>query len=91
MADVAVGETLMNAALDKRCADDFMANAVAVSPALPVMYSSMTPWREKVGPTDATEEAMLEVTDVPRQDSSRLSCQITMTEELDGLVLHIPE
>jgi 2Fe-2S ferredoxin len=25
------------------------------------------------------------------QDNSRLSCQIKMTEALDGLVLHMPE
>jgi 2Fe-2S ferredoxin len=34
---------------------------------------------------------MLEMTDVEREDNSRLSCQIIATDELDGLVLFVPE
>jgi len=39
---------------------------------------------------DWLEEAMLDVTDVAKQSQSRLSCQITMSDELDGLVLKVP-
>jgi len=39
---------------------------------------------------DDTERQMLEFTAAPRQPNSRLSCQILMREELDGIVLHLP-
>ena len=34
---------------------------------------------------------MLEMTASERRTNSRLSCQIVMSEALDGLVLHLPE
>lgn len=41
-------------------------------------------------PTEELEEAMLSMRpDV--QDNSRLSCQIQISDEMDGLVLQIPE
>ncbi len=46
-------------------------------------------WKEKVGPPSPMEEDMLDFAfDV--QPTSRLSCQIKVTEELDGLVVHTP-
>ncbi len=47
-------------------------------------------WREKVGPPSAMEEDMLDFGYDVRA-SSRLSCQIKVREELDGLVVHTPE
>jgi len=38
-----------------------------------------------------TEEEMLECTSSERRPNSRLSCQIKVTPELDGLTLHLPE
>jgi 2Fe-2S ferredoxin len=47
-------------------------------------------WREKVGPPSAMEEDMLDFGyDV--RPNSRLSCQIKVREELDGLVVRTPE
>lgn len=47
-------------------------------------------WREKTGQPDEMEEDMLDFAfDV--RDSSRLSCQIKVSDELDGLVVHVPE
>ena len=47
-------------------------------------------WREKVGPPTPMEEDMLDFAyDV--RPASRLSCQIRVTAEIDGLVLHTPE
>lgn len=37
------------------------------------------------------EDEMLEATAVERQPGSRLSCQLIMTEEMDGLVVRLPE
>jgi 2Fe-2S ferredoxin len=47
-------------------------------------------WADRTGPATAFEHDMLDVTDAPRQATSRLSCQLTMTAALDGLILHIP-
>lgn len=47
-------------------------------------------WQEKVGPPNDNEEAMLSVSN-DRQDNSRLSCQIKVTDELDGLIVTTPE
>jgi 2Fe-2S ferredoxin len=37
------------------------------------------------------EKAMLEFTASERKPSSRLSCQLVVTPEMDGLVVHLPE
>lgn len=47
-------------------------------------------WREKVGPPNEMEEDMLDFAFDVREES-RLSCQIKVTPELDGLVLKVPE
>jgi ferredoxin, 2Fe-2S len=47
-------------------------------------------WREKTGTRQAMEEDMLDFAfDV--QDSSRLSCQIKVSDQLDGLRVKVPE
>jgi ferredoxin, 2Fe-2S len=47
-------------------------------------------WREKVGEPSPMEEDMLDFA-YGVQPNSRLSCQIKVTEELEGLVLRTPE
>jgi ferredoxin, 2Fe-2S len=47
-------------------------------------------WREKVGPPSQMEEDMLDFAFDVRA-SSRLSCQIKVREELDGLIVSVPE
>jgi len=46
-------------------------------------------WLDKLPPMDATEDAMLELTD-DRNESSRLCCQIKASPELDGIIVHTP-
>jgi 2Fe-2S ferredoxin len=36
------------------------------------------------------EDAMLDSTAEPRRPNSRLSCMLTMSAQLDGLVVHLP-
>ena len=48
-------------------------------------------WAARLPPISEEEEAMLEVTAVPRQPTSRLSCQITLYPTLDGIVAQLPE
>ncbi|MEH6558426.1 MAG: 2Fe-2S iron-sulfur cluster-binding protein [Oceanicoccus sp.] len=47
-------------------------------------------WLDKLNPPDAMEESMLGLNTM-REDNSRLSCQIDTTDELDGLVVNLPE
>ena len=46
-------------------------------------------WLERTGTPDGMEEDLLEAADNVRA-SSRLSCQIKVTAQLDGLTLRIP-
>ncbi|MEQ8307307.1 MAG: 2Fe-2S iron-sulfur cluster-binding protein [Hoeflea sp.] len=47
-------------------------------------------WVEKVGSPEPMEEDMLDFAfDV--RPNSRLSCQVKVRDELDGLVVHVPE
>jgi 2Fe-2S ferredoxin len=43
-----------------------------------------------VGPPGAMEEDLLDLAVSERRSGSRLSCQITVTDELDGLTVEIP-
>ncbi|MCB1438319.1 MAG: (2Fe-2S)-binding protein [Nitratireductor sp.] len=47
-------------------------------------------WREKTGSPEIMEEDMLDFAWEP-QAGSRLSCQIRVTADLDGLVVRVPE
>jgi 2Fe-2S ferredoxin len=47
-------------------------------------------WLDKVGAIGQWEESMLGLTP-DRQPNSRLSCQIKLSEQLDGLVVTTPE
>jgi 2Fe-2S ferredoxin len=47
-------------------------------------------WVSRLPEASSDEQAMLEFTATPREATSRLSCQITLTDELDGLVVHLP-
>ena len=47
-------------------------------------------WRTRAGETDDMEDAILDAVEAPRTEASRLSCQITATDALDGIVLHVP-
>lgn len=48
-------------------------------------------WAAATGTPSNFEDAMLDATEADRTDNSRLSCQITMIEALDGIILHVPE
>ncbi len=48
-------------------------------------------WFGRLPERDEVEDGMLDETAVPRTDHSRLSCQIKMSADLDGLVVHLPE
>jgi ferredoxin, 2Fe-2S len=47
-------------------------------------------WSAKLPQPGDDESEMLEMTAVPRQPTSRLSCQIALDESLAGLVVQLP-
>ncbi|HEV7157562.1 MAG TPA: 2Fe-2S iron-sulfur cluster-binding protein [Caulobacteraceae bacterium] len=48
------------------------------------------PWLGKTGDKSAMEESMLDFAENV-EDNSRLSCQIKVSDELDGLVVKMPQ
>lgn len=48
-------------------------------------------WIDKVGTPSVPETEMLDAVASERKVSSRLSCQITVSDALDGLVVYLPE
>jgi 2Fe-2S ferredoxin len=48
-------------------------------------------WIDRVGPPSETERQMLESTASETKLGSRLSCQIAVSDALEGLVVHLPE
>ena len=48
-------------------------------------------WIEKLPPRDPMEEDMLDFAYEPDPVTSRLTCQIKVTDELDGLIVNLPE
>lgn len=49
------------------------------------------PFVPMTGPRNDIEEEMLDLTATQRRSTSRLSCQIKLTEQMDGLIIHLPE
>lgn len=47
-------------------------------------------WAEKSGAASDSENQMLELTP-ERQETSRLSCQVEVTDAMDGMVVYLPE
>lgn len=45
---------------------------------------------DRLPPVGEDEDEMLDCTASPREDGSRLSCQLRVTESLDGLVVRLP-
>lgn len=87
--DAEVGTTLMNAALDNLVPGiDADCGGECSCATCHVMVEG--DWMAKVGQPGETEESMLDL-NPERQPNSRLSCQIAVTEELDGLVVNLPE
>ena len=88
-ADVVPGTSLMRAALEQgvggirgECGGNL---ACATCHVLPDPA-----WIAQLGPPSAPEDDLLDFLDGERRPESRLSCQITASEALDGLILTVP-
>ena len=84
-----VGTTVMNTALDNLVPGiDADCGGECSCATCHVMIDAV--WTSTVGQPNPTEESMLDL-NPERQENSRLSCQIRVSEELDGLVVNLPE
>lgn len=88
-ANVPAGSTAMQGAVDNMI-DGILAECggSCVCATCHVMVDDA--WVEKTGSRSEDEEIMLEAVS-GREENSRLSCQIIVTDEMDGLVLRMPE
>jgi len=89
-ADVPAGHNLMEAAVAADVPNVVGECGGTLSCATCHVYVDAD-WAAKTGSPGDFEEAMLDVTDAERTDASRLSCQLEMSEALDGIVLRVPE
>jgi ferredoxin, 2Fe-2S len=48
-------------------------------------------WVDSLPPRDAMEQDMLDFAFQPDERRSRLTCQLKVTPEIEGLVVHLPE
>lgn len=88
-AEVAAGTTMMEAAVANNIPHIVGECGGCLSCATCHVYVDED-WRERVGEMDDFEDSMLDVAEAERTDASRLSCQITMSDALDGLRLVVP-
>jgi ferredoxin, 2Fe-2S len=87
--EVPEGTTLMRAATDNNVAGidgDCGGNCACATCHVYVAAD----WRERVGQRNSAEEDMLTCV-AELRDNSRLACQITLSDSLDGLVVNLPE
>lgn len=89
VVDVAPGSSLMQGAIDNNVRGVIAECGGACSCATCHVYVDGA-WIDRLDRKSEDESAMLDAVCEPRPNS-RLSCQIKMTENLDGLVVRMPE
>jgi ferredoxin, 2Fe-2S len=89
VVEVEPGYSLMQAALDNMIEGIVAECGGACSCATCHCYIDEA-WSDKLGEANPIEKEMLEFAEDTRE-TSRLSCQIDVTQEHDGLVVHLPE
>ena len=89
VVDVDNGTSVMNAAIDNLVPGIDADCGGQCSCATCHVYVDPA-WVEASGSPDDQEESMLDL-NPERQESSRLSCQIEVTDALDGMVVRLPE
>ncbi|MYM62145.1 2Fe-2S iron-sulfur cluster-binding protein [Pseudomaricurvus sp. HS19] len=87
--EVAVGENLMQAALDNMINGILGDCGGACACATCHCYVDDA-WTGKIPAADDVEKDLLDMA-VDPQENSRLACQIIVSEDMDGLTLRLPE
>ena len=88
-ADVPSGNTVMEGAVNNGIDGILAECGGALSCATCHVYVDEA-WVDKMKPADEMEQDMLEVVSGPKENS-RLSCQLHITDEMEGLIVHLPE
>jgi len=88
-ADVAVGNSVMSGAVENMI-DGILGECGGVMSCGTCHCHVDEKWIHVTGQTSDTETAMLEASH-NHQKNSRLSCQLKVTEEMDGLIVHLPQ
>jgi 2Fe-2S ferredoxin len=89
--EIETGETVMRGAMDNGI-DGIVAECGGGLACATCHCYVDDAWADKAGtPTSQDETDMLEMTAAELKPTSRLSCQIEITDALDGLVVHLPE
>lgn len=88
--DVAVGKTVMEGARDNNIPgiDADCGGACACSTCHVYVEES---WIERLPSKSETESEMLEFAHEPDESTSRLTCQLTVSDALEGLIVFMPE
>ncbi len=89
LAEIDEGQSLMQTALDNGVPgiDADCGGSCACGTCHVILEAG---WFGKSGSICETEAQMLEMTP-EKDDHSRLSCQVTVTEEMDGMIVRLPE
>ncbi len=90
VVDVASGLTVMEGARDNNVPgiDGDCGGACACSTCHVYVHPD---WVSKIPEMDDMEEDMLDFAFEPDMARSRLTCQVKVTDDMDGLIVHIPE
>jgi 2Fe-2S ferredoxin len=83
------GQSLMQAAMDAGIAG-ITADCGGVVSCATCHVIVAPEWAALLEAPDEDEEAMLAMTAAPREPTSRLACQITLTPALEGLAARLP-
>ena len=86
---VPAGTSVMQAALDNRV-DGILGECGGNCMCATCHVYVHQDFLNRIPPAKGCELAMLDITAAERKPHSRLSCQIKVTDELDGLVVEIP-
>lgn len=88
--DVATGKRLMQAAVGAGI-DGIVAECGGQAMCATCHVYVDSSWLDKLPPVSDDEDEMLEDTTSVRTAESRLSCQIPVTDDLDGIIVRLPE
>jgi 2Fe-2S ferredoxin len=87
--DVAEGVSLMQGAMDNMI-EGIVAECGGCGVCCTCHCMIDSKWAETAGPATKDESELLEILDT-REENSRLSCQVSVTAAMDGMVVRLPE
>jgi len=87
--DISSGDSVMTGAVDNDI-DEIVAECGGSCSCATCHCYIDEAWLDKVPPAESMEKEMLDCAYEPKANS-RLSCQVILSDDLDGLVVHLPE